>query len=371
MGKNRIYKKVVATLIAIISISSIAFAESAPLTYEEAVKLAIRNNHQIKRVTQEIDDLDIKLTTPSNIPNEVFMVMPSLSAQLTQSSFRLSNAHQAKKLEFEGVIDALELQLKNSFHQIEYLNKSIDFKEKKIIDALDKTINTDIKYRYGVASRFEAEQGAFDIKKEREELASQKLSLEKEKDNLRQIIGIKNFDREIVPIEAEFISTDKLQLNPNFQVAKAIANSASIFYQQKSIEEAELNRLLAHWEFYEAANTPAQFSLTPIPVRESEIRLKDIELRSQKEQLEFSIRETYNTLKSLETAITQMENQIEKVSKDVDAMKVRFEVGIVTQRDVKTLEMALEELVFNLEKLKADHTMVRMQYERPHLIMGR
>ena len=182
---------------------------------------------------------------------------------------------------------------------------------------------------------------------------------------------MKNFDGEIVPIKTEYIPTNKLELNPEFQTAKAIANSAAIFYQQKTIEEAELNRVLAHWEFYSAANTPAQFSLTPIPVRDSEIKLKDIELKNQKESLGFRVRETYNTLKALETAINQLENQKQKLLKDYDALKVTFAVGMATGLDIKSLEMGLEEIDFNLEKLKADHTMLRMQYEKPHLIMGR
>jgi hypothetical protein len=81
-------------------------------------------------------------------------------------------------------------------------------------------INTDTKYRFGVASKYEAEQGTYDLKKEKEELVNLKLSLEKERNNLRQLLGLKILMEKLFRLRLNIYLQTNLNLIQNFRQQK-------------------------------------------------------------------------------------------------------------------------------------------------------
>ena len=56
------------------------------------------------------------------------------------------------------------------------------------------------------------------------------------------------------------------------------------------------------------------------------------------------------------------------LNKNIDAMQVRLKAGVVSQRDLDNLLIMKEELLVGIKSLKANHTMMLMQYQKPHLL---
>lgn len=355
-----------AVLIAFTPLASAYADGSNVLTYDEAIKIALRNNRNLTKLNDQLDNLDEQLTTPSGAPPFILQVQPSLSAQLTQKSVKLNNASKTVKLNFETLTDALELSIKGSFYKIDILKDSIAMKEKKLLDAQDKHRILSLKFRNGMASKFEVEQSEIGMKQLNEDISAEKLSLEKEFENLKSTLGTRVFNyTDVEELPVEYTLVDELHIKPEYQAAKAVTDSPAIFAQQKAIEEAELAVVLNPL-FIVGAGTDA--GITPVNIQKSEIKLKDTELRNAKDELYFTVVGTYNNIKSIENNIAQLEVQLDTLDKNIDAMKARLDAGVVSKRDLDNLLIMKEELVVGLDSLRANHTMLLMQYQKPHLL---
>ncbi|WP_347451583.1 TolC family protein [Acetoanaerobium noterae] len=355
-----------AVLIAFTPLASAYADGSNVLTYDEAIKIALRNNRNLTKLNDQLDNLDKQLTTPSGAPPFILQVQPSLSAQLTQKSVKLNNASKTVKLNFETLTDALELSIKGSFYKIDILKDSIAMKEKKLLDAQDKHRILSLKFRNGMASKFEVEQSEIGMKQLNEDISAEKLSLEKEFENLKSTLGTRVFNyTDVEELPVEYTLVDELHIKPEYQAAKAVTDSPAIFAQQKAIEEAELGVVLTPL-FIMGAGTDA--GITPVNIQKSEIKLKDTELRNAKDELYFTVVGTYNNIKSIENNIAQLEVQLDTLNKNIDAMKARLDAGVVSKRDLDNLLIMKEELVVGLDSLRASHTMLLMQYQKPHLL---
>ena len=360
----------VCGLILLFTTTLVSFADNDRLTYEEAVKLAVRNNRNVRLISQQIDDLDVRLTTPRTPMPVALTGNPSLSAQLMIGNVKLSNASKTTKLQLEALLDGLELQIKSNFYKIASLEDSISLKQLKIEDASKRYELVNLRNEYGVASRYDLERVELDIRSLKEELESDRLELKKAYDDLRVVLGVRTLDKEIERLEYEFIPVDDLKTSPEHQAAKAVADSVAIFAKQKAIEEAKLDADFGFLEYISAGMTQTEWTVTPIPIRRSEVRVKNVELRNAKEELYFRVVETYNTLKTIEAAINQLNAQMNVLDQNIRAMETRLNVGVVTQREVDDLLIARKELLQIIDKLKFDHTILRMQYQNPHLMSG-
>lgn len=340
---------------------------SSILTYDEAFSIALKNNRNIVKITDTLDNIDELLTKPTNTPAQAINANPYLSAQVTKNYFKLANASTTTKLTFEALVDALELQLRASFININSLKDNIAFKEKKLIEMQKKYGDLGLKYRNGMASKYEYDQYNFSIDKLQEELSENKLSLKKEYDNLRSIMGIRSLDSDIEKIEFDYLLVDSLELSPDYQAAKAVSDSPSIIAQQKAIEESELALTVLPLELYGVANSNLFYEITPINVQKSELKLKDTELRNAKDQLYFNVVESYNTMKTLENNIAKLEIQLNTLNQNIKLMELRLNAGMITQRDLSDLILSKEELEITIENLKANHSILIMQYQKPHL----
>lgn len=354
------------SLLLLTSTTVISFAETQALTYQDAIKIALNNNRNLAKISDQLDKLDEQYTTPTGAPPFILSIQPSLSAQLTQRSQKLSNASQTVKLQFEAVADGLELQIKGSFYKINLLKDSIDMKNKKLLDAEDKHRILSLKLRNGMASKFEVEQSDIALSELKEGIKAEQISLEKEIQNLKSILGVTVFNyNELEELPIEYSLVDDLHLKPEYQAAKAVSDSPSIMAQKKSIEEAELAVVLTPLSI---ASAGTDVGITPVNIQKSDIKLKDTELRNAKDELYFTVVSTYNNIKTLETNISQMEVQLENLNKNIDAMQVRLKAGVVSQRDLDNLLIMKEELLVGIKSLKANHTMMLMQYQKPHLL---
>ena len=325
----------VSVLIVFSSVTSIYGQGNNVLSYDDAVKTALRNNRNLAKLSDQLDKLDEQATTPTGVSPYVLQVQPALSAQLTERIVKLNNASESVKLNVETLSDALELSIKGSFYKIDILKDSISMKEKKLLDAQDKHRILSLKFRNGMASKFEVEQSELGMKQLNEDINSEKLSLEKEFDNLKSILGTKAFNyTDVEELSIEYTLVDDLHIKPEFQAAKAVTDSPAIFVQQKAIEEAELAVVLNPL-FIVGAGTDA--GITPVNIQKSEIKLKDTELRNAKDELYFTVVETYNTIKSIENNIAQLEVQLDTLDKNIDAMKTRLDAGVVSKRDLDNL----------------------------------
>ncbi|WP_353106641.1 TolC family protein [Acetoanaerobium noterae] len=370
MNFNKINKtKIVGVITAVMVMASstlVSFADSTLLTYQDAIKIALKNNRNLAKISDQLDKIDEQYTTPSGAPAYILLAQPSLSAQLTQKSQKLSNASGTVKLQFEAVADGLELQIKGSFYKINLLKDSIELKNKKLLDAQDKHRILSLKLRNGMASKFEVEQSEIALSELKEGIKAEQISLEKEIQNLKSILGVTVFNyNELEELPIEYSLVDDLHLKPEYQAAKAVSDSPSIMAQKKSIEEAELAFVLTPLSIVSAGTDTG---ITPISIQKSDIKLKDTELRNAKDELYFTVVNTYNSIKTLETNISQMEVQLENLNKNIDAMQVRLKAGVVSQRDLDNLLIMKEELLVGIKSLKANHTMMLMQYQKPHLL---
>lgn len=332
--------------------------KAATLTYTQALEIAIRNNLNIERTQTQREKVEDQLTTSSGIPPVAVSGNPYLSTQAVLRNITLTDSNETLKLQKENLIDGVTVSVMKSFYSIDYLLQKVDNEQRRLTDAREKLGFAGLRQEVGLASAYEVEQMRLGIKKQEEELIALKLELEDAYKSLANVMMVDKLPtRNLEKLTFDYKKVDTLHLNPEYQYAKAVSESAQIQAKKAEIREMELRNKWAIHPEGTLSETAA-----------ADTKLSDIDRKDQQQKLKFAIEETYNNLKKLETAIDKMNVQTKELDQAVMNMQTLYKVGLKTARDVQDIVMQQKTLAYELGKAKADHYMLLLQYQKPQLI---
>lgn len=376
--KNHILKLMSKLIIAILMFSiSVPFKvysesysqeKSETLTFEEAFYTALLNSNKLKNIDEErykYEEQSKKLTNNAYLGAKNLLKNTALSSSIVEGSATLDVAQRAKKMEYEATKEGLEMQIRAAFYKINRQNENIKLKEDEIKNLESKNKITNLKYEVGNESKYTSKVSKIEIDKAKEELQREKEKLSKEYINLSSLMGINYLEnRKLEDLVIEFSPIDEVEQNVEYTIAKAENESAGLWYKERQAELAKLKEVLYLPEI-QAGND----NVTPLVVRETDTRIKNNEIVDYKIGIENAVRGTYNSLKELESGIRTMEVQMETLNEGIKAKEAQFKVGMATKQELQDLYISKEKLENMIYNYKIDHCMLKMQYDKPYLII--
>lgn len=360
----------VAALIALMPMSALAAAQTdirkSGLTYDEAVKIAISSNDMLRKIENEIDAAkNQRNTLSSNFPPEAQTSAPYIST-MAQSSSDLETLVKNKGLEYDSTLDAIRLELKNIFFSVKLHEDNMRINDRKIAHLREGVSIEMQKQKYGVASEFSVKKMQNDLDKAIKEQNVLEKEVQKHYFALNKLLGQSNVKyAKIQPIRLEYKPIDAHDSEQKIGIA--LSNSASVNYKKAYISSLELKKHL-----YPLNSEAAWLIGSPAPEKPArisdDITIANDDLMVQKRNLETQIRNLYNNLKSMEATIKAQETQQSLLKERIRIAEVQLKAGMITKQDLEEAKLQLETMTYGIDSLKAQHSLLKLQFDNPHLI---
>lgn len=352
--------KITAIILAtIMTIPTVSFADTNKLTYQTALDKAIKNNLQLERTSEVIDEIDDTLT--QGIPI-IEGQQPNKSQAVINQSIQyqsLLDNEKITKMKYDAQKDAIQVNLKNIFLKIEYLEKNEKMLEEKLANTRqNQSINT-IRYQNGVMSKIDFENAELEIEKLKNAQKENKLQLELSYKDLDNIMNTKNTQK-IKYEDVKYQTIASTGISKESAVGRAISEAPTIIEQNSYI------KILEERIKYDLLDK----SQTSLPREEmsTNVKLEDVNLRINKQTIEDTVLEVANNIENMEVSIKNMENQIQTMEKQSKNMKKLVDLGFKTKIELENLNIKIEDMKLQLENLKNNHYILLERYKKPYLL---
>lgn len=350
--------------------SSAAYAQeqnqSSALTYHQAFEMAIRSNDSLRKIQNEIDQAkEMRNNLSSSFPVEARTSSPYLST-IMQSAPDLEMLAKNKKIEYDSVRDAIELELRSIFVNVQLHQENMRIASKKIQSLRDAVQIELQKRQYGAASEYDAKKLQHELDKATKEKAVSEKEVQKQYFALNKLLGQATVKyTHIVPLSLEYKPVDAQ--DSEHKIGLALSNSALINYKKSNIASLELKKELypLHVESAWATNAPQPEK--PFMIS-ADIAVQADDLAIQKRNLEQQIRNLYNNLKSMEATIKAQEAQQQILAERIRIAEAQLKAGMITAKQLQDAKLQLEILNSVITDLKGKHSLMQLQFEKPHLI---
>ena len=352
--------KIIAIILAtIITIPTVSFADANKLTYQAALDKAIKNNLQLERTSETIDEIDDNLTQGIPIIEEQ---QPNKTQAIINQSIQyqsLLDNEKITQMQYDVQKEAIAVNLKNIFLKIEYLEKNEKMLEDKLANMRqNQSINT-IRYQNGVLSKIDFENAELEIEKLKNSQKENKLQLELSYKDLDNIMNTKN-NQKIKYEDVKYQTIASTGISKESAVGLATSDAPTIMQQNSYI------KILEERIKYDLLDK----SQTSLPREEmsTNIKIEDVNLRINKQIIEDTVLEVANSIENMEVSIKNMENQIQTMEKQSKNMKKLVDLGFKTRIELENLNIKLEDMKLQLENLKNNHYILLERYKKPYLL---
>lgn len=186
-------------------------------------------------------------------------------------------------------------------------------------------------------------------------------NLERSVHNLYEQLGIMTGIRDIHEYRAERLPAEHEvmdEVNLNVHSSRKASSDPYVKLQERQIELAERNLQLY---VYTGAEEPYE-------VRRLAVQREKNSLNELKENITKTLQNRYQNIRQLENQHKNKLSEIKNLEEQLAAMKVRLDVGMVTEREVKEIEAVLTSQQFELEKLERQHQQLVIIFNSPYLV---
>lgn len=347
-------KKLSLLLMAMLIIPNISFA-SGNLSYDEAVKTAIKNNLNLERLTDTINYIDDTLEKGISTDDEEKDISTIIS-----NSMKFENLLNDKKINetsYDSQKEALKINIKDIFSKIEYLEKNKTLITKKITN-MNKTISINsVRYAKGLISKIDYDESMLELDKLKNSLKENELKTKTAYKELSNIIGSKN-NSKIKYLDIKYTPLTTLQISKQQMVGIAISESTSIIAKNNQI------KMLEEQIKYDLLDK----SYLPRSEQATNVQIQDVELRQSKQNIENIVLETANELENMELNIKDLNNQLENSTKQYRNAELLVKLGIKTKKELEDMNISIEQMKLNLENMIDEHQILLEKYQKPYLL---
>jgi hypothetical protein len=346
--------------------------EGSKITYEEAVAKALQNNLALKSIeesikiseeTQEFARDAVVVHRPpveDYTKDEAFFITEAAHVNalisLTQADYGVAAAQYQKQIQ-EGVI---KYQVKAAFDsiqsykmEIEILNRTMET-AKKQLDIITQKANLGLESDFKKTTE---EQNYINQQKKMEVL---KKSLENEYIKLNRLMGIDERERFSLEYALEFSPLEMSEIELNAHIERALVKDPTILLKGEAVKQAEYNLRLYTYSGINPADT--------FGAREGKLKQARLEEMQAKNELRDKIRTTYNQIKQLEEQYQIYTTNLQQAKEQYNILKTQYELGMVTELDLKQAELAILSAQVTQEKTAIQHAQLVYLLNNPYLL---
>lgn len=346
--------------------------EGSKITYEEAVAKALKNSLALKSIEESIKIAEESLKHArssivtyrpevNDYTKEVSYYVADIGTissllALTQADYGVTAAQYQKEIQ-EGVI---KYQVKSAFDSIqknkmdmELLNKTLE-NAKMQLDVITQKANL------GLESDFNKTKEEQNFKEQQKQLESLKKSLDNEYIKLNRLMNIDEKERPALEYTLNFTPLEMSENELDAYIERAMTTDPSIILKEEAVKQAEYNLHLHVSSQYNPADSYA--------VKESKLKQARMDATQAKNELRDKIRTTYNQIKQIEEQYQVDTSNLQQAKEQYNILKTQYELGMVTELDLKQAELAILSAQVTQEKTAIQHAQLVYLLNNPYLL---
>lgn len=354
------FVKAILLILIVLQLSVVsAWAEEAnkqPLTLNDSIAMALKNNESVKKASKELDKAEALRkhsaeqfdATPVGLPGGSIAVDVAWTNLLTADlSWRMTEKN------FDVQEDALVLDTCKKYWDVQTANISVETAKLSQAQAEADLRKTLAIHRVGMVSN-EALMGA------ETKLLGAKANLRKAENtqatayiSFNQLIGMSPDDRPLLIEDINY--SPQADNDVNYLVARVMSKSPSVWLAEESVnmQKHMQNLLFATGQF------------RPYEARKADVEQAQLDAISARKATELITRNLFYSVKSLEENYPAVEQAVKLAGEALKNTKLRYDLGMVTKAEVIEAEVSLMQARQNMLEIKKNHAYYKLALEKP------
>lgn len=335
-------------------------AESASITYEQAVDMAVSKNYSLKNAEMNIErSYEVRKDASDNSKYTPLGPGNSTANKAFTGLVQADIAWQMSKKDYEMMKDGLTYSVKQSYNAVLQA-----MEKKKIADMTEKNAYwqnriAEFKYQAGMMSSLERLSANSNHRSAGDNKKAAEKALEDSYQKFNQLIGISIDSRPDLTTLPEFKKMEGDSLETH--VSRILSESNSVWLANQQINIAKLN--LDLYTFNVPGAEP--YDAKKIDVAKSENTAADT-----KEQLAKAIRSLYYSIRQMEDQHGVLQANLVMAEESLKITRVKHNIGMATQAELISAELAVEQIKQQIFDITAQHDNLVMAYKKPWVYSG-
>lgn len=367
MDKKKIFSGFLAFLYIFIIALPVSYANEEALDFDNALRIAISSNDDLRKLDNEYKALwNQRNSISDGVPDDM-KSSPVYISQIVQGSQQLEAQARNKKRQQEVTLEAIEFNLKRIFFQIKIHEENMALKSNEIEKIHSDLEMQMLKRNYGVSSEYEVKQLQHNLESAKRDRDTSSKEVQKQYFALNKLLGQSTVKySSIVPKELDYKVIGKNEAEQ--RIGAALANSAAISEARLAIDMLHLQKELYPLNSQANAIMGGQNNLDKPEKISDQISIVSDTLNIQTKELSQQIRTMQNSLQTIELEITALETQLKNLDEHIRIANLQLQAGLVAPKQVEDVLMQQKRLENGIYNLKSQHTLLRLQFEKPYLM---
>ena len=368
MKKLNFFKLAVSFALAFSMLFSTAYAKeeeglTSVLTYDEAVKLVIKNNSDIKALLESVEIAeDLKqqaaqaadsvrigtgiLVTDSATASLLKTVM-SLDTSLTQSGYN----KKIYELQAEKTVKSMLSSIISTEDKLSYLNGSYNLSLKSLNNA----------YTYhslGLITSSDLEKTKIGVSKLKSSIDTLSLSLDATYASFNNALGYDSAKRYEIKYTPEFVPFE-MYTDIESYISSKLSTDPYLKILDASVTNAKMNLNLY---VYDATSSDSYKQ------REYNLNSAERKYKSVKDGFGEGMRKLYSLVSSQEALNETLAAELELLKKDLEAAELKYSLGLITKLELENARLELSSKKMELNENIFNHDINVYMLKNPSML---
>lgn len=333
------------------------------VTYDEAVKLAIKNTSSIATINEAMDYMENSKEAIYTNLNGYFpysgtsQTVETAIGTLLSSIGTIDGNSKAYRYQKQMLEETAELMVKNYFDTIKTSENALALAKDSLRLKQDEYSQLVLKNKLGMISNNDLTNASNDLTKMKESVKMAELAIDSVYSSLGNTIGLKagtdfdiDYTLEYKPFEMEIgldsYITQKSSTDPSVQVAKA------------NLETAEFQKKISTYE-----TEPYSYQQ-----KDNAVNSADRTWGDTVKNLKTAISNAYNSISQLESNRTALEAALSDAKTTYATAQTNYQVGNITKLQLEQAELAVKSAENDLLSNTSSHDLLVFQFEHPYML---
>lgn len=339
------------------------------LTYEQAVMLAEQESINLKNNLLSAEASEVKIGDQK----EEFgysMFNPQILASLQLDKNDQLNSDKAERMD-QYIKEGLAFTIKSLFYNIDTMSKDIELQTDKILNQEQKKKIIELKLQYGMESQTNLTLKQLEIEqliKDRDKMAK---DLQDEYFALNKLLGLDQF--QVYHIEALPLKYEALKDDPedvDLRISQALDKDITIWGKEQQLDIQKIGVDFYALNFIDGAPSNQQGNPTPLAAQKLDVKVAANEIEQAKKDVADAVVTKYSNIKKLEDTIESTQVRLRELLERKRTLEAALTAGTVIEQDYRDIVLAINEISVGIDKLKAQHELLKEMYTNPLLASG-
>lgn len=355
------FKKVTSGLLVVLLVvfavapSSQAEEYTAELTLEQAYQMALANSKEIKQVNYQIERAqevrDSLAGKAQSIASGAASPAPMVINSLVAADIGLGMTSKQKTV----VEEQIECSVMSKYMSVLTAQNNMQLAQQnlKYID-LQRYISS-LSFEIGASSSYEWTKARNGYETAKTGLDISKVELEKAYLELNTIIGLHPEDRPILTEKPVFQSITE-DIDADHAISRIVSEDPTVWLKEQNIDLSEIQLTLYNW------SDPTREPWVAKQIDVDTAKLSAVQLR---EQLKDSLYTVLKSLEQLENSYSMKQQEMASAQEDYKVQQLRFELGLISNLELKQSQLTLQQKENELENLVCQHELLKYSFYKP------